>query len=39
MGTLHLGEGTPDSLGPTNSGHGADPSFAENKNVPGSDRD
>ena len=38
-GTLHLGEGTPDPVGPINTGHGDDPSFAENEDVPGSDQD
>jgi hypothetical protein len=38
-GDLHLGEGTPDPEGPINTGHGTDPSLAENEAVPGSNED
>jgi hypothetical protein len=38
-GILHLGEGTPDPRGPINTGHGTDPSFAEEEDVPGSEVD
>ena len=36
-GRTDLGEGTPDPTGPINTGHDGDPSFAENKDVPGAD--
>ena len=38
-GDLHLAEGTPDPQGPINTGHGADSSFAETADVPGSTAD